>query len=125
MVVTKETRLSVFRIIICIMFCYLTELTQNSVQIQRGEHIANSSRSSRGGGGLALRRNRNRNKRQSQDPTLSDDSSEEIKLNEIETECPRLSKCVPSFFCERFRGVTQSDQIVSYIKHLQYIDKLL
>ena len=117
MVVTKETRLSVSRIIICIMFCYLTkltELTQNSVQIQRGEHISNSSRSSRSGGGLTPRRIRNRNKRQSQDPTLSEDSSDEIKLNEIETECPRLSKCVPSFFCERFRGVTQNDQIVSY-----------
>ena len=35
-----------------------------------------------------------------------------IDLNEIDTECPRLSTCVPKFFCERFRGRTVFDQIV-------------
>jgi len=76
----------------------------NLEQIQRGEHISNSSRFSRVGGGQ--RKFRNINKRQTED---EEESS--IKLNEIETECPRLSTCVPRFFCERFRGKTVFDQI--------------
>jgi len=47
-------------------------------------------------------------KRQSEDTA---ESAAQIKLNEIETECPRLSKCVPRFFCERFRGESAEDQI--------------
>ena len=54
------------------------------------------------------------NKRQSEDAALSEESLSEIKLNEIQTECPRLSKCVPRFFCESFRGESKFDQIVSF-----------
>ena len=37
----------------------------------------------------------------------------EIALSDIETECPRRTRCVPSFFCDSFNGVTTADQIVS------------
>ena len=52
-------------------------------------------------------------KRQSEDAAVSEESLSKIKLNEIQTECPRLSKCVPNFFCEKFRGESKFDQIVS------------
>ena len=55
------------------------------------------------------------NKRQSEDAAVSEESLSKIKLNEIQTECPRLSKCVPNFFCEKFRGESKLDQIVSWI----------
>lgn len=76
----------------------------NLEQIQRGEHISNSSRFSRVVG--SQRKFRKINKRQAED-----EGESLIELNEIETECPRLSTCVPRFFCERFRGRTVFDQI--------------
>ena len=87
-----------------IWFYVLLTLT---LQIQRGEHISNSSRFSRVGGGQ--RSFRRFSKRQSEDEILQN----EIDIDDIETECPRLSQCVPRFFCERFRGRTVFDQIVS------------
>ena len=36
----------------------------------------------------------------------------DIKLNEIDTECPRRTRCVERFFCERFSGKNIFDQIV-------------
>jgi len=86
----------------------------NLEEIQRGEHISNSSRFSRGvgeGDGGRGGSQRKITKRQSEAATLSDESLSEIKLNEIQTECPRLSSCVPRFFCERFRGESKFDQI--------------
>jgi len=83
----------------------------NLEQIQRGEHISNSSRFSRGVGWRSRGGFRKLNKRQSEDAALSEESLSKIKLNEIQTECPRLSKCVPRFFCERFRGESKFDQI--------------
>ena len=91
-------------------------------QIQRGEHISNNSRFSRVGGGQ--RGQRRLGKRQAEteeageaglleDIFTDGDSDSRIDLNEIDTECPRLSTCVPRFFCERFRGRTVFDQIVS------------
>jgi len=77
----------------------------NLEEIQRGEHISNSSRFSRVGGGQ--RSFRRFSKRQSEDEILQN----EIDIDDIETECPRLSQCVPRFFCERFRGRTVFDQI--------------
>ena len=53
------------------------------------------------------------NKRQSEDAGVSEESLSKIKLNEIQTECPRLSNCVPRFFCQQFRGESKFDQIVS------------
>ena len=35
-------------------------------------------------------------------------------MNEIDTECPRLSQCAPRFFCDKFRGASPLDQIVSH-----------
>lgn len=77
----------------------------NFEEIQRGEHISNISRFSQRG-------QRRLGKRQAEleEAIFSDDNSE-IDLNEINTECPRLSNCVPKFFCERFRGRTVFDQI--------------
>lgn len=84
----------------------------NLEEVQRGEHISNSST---GGGGRGGRAGRNRgrkfSKRQSEDTAISADSEDIIKLNEIDTECPRLSHCVPRFFCDKFRGETPLDQI--------------
>merc|ERR1711976_144894 len=77
----------------------------NLEEIQRGEHISNSSRFSRVGGGQ--RSFRRFSKRQSEDEIFQN----EIDIDDIETECPRLSQCVPRFFCERFRGRTVFDQI--------------
>merc|ERR1712130_400510 len=76
----------------------------NLDQIQRGGLISNSSRFSRVVG--SQRKFRKINKRQAED-----EGESLIELNEIETECPRLSTCVPRFFCERFRGRTVFDQI--------------
>jgi len=86
----------------------------NLEEIQRGEHISNSSRFSRvGGGQRSFRGRRQRDKRQvgAESDLLDDIFSDQIDINEIETECPRLSQCVPRFFCERFRGRTRIDQI--------------
>jgi len=90
----------------------------NLEEIQRGDHISNSSRFSRVGGGQ--RRLRKISKRQTvatEDESLleevfgNDDAGTGIDLNEIETECPRLSNCAPRFFCQNFRGRTAFDQI--------------
>jgi len=88
----------------------------NFEEIQRGEHISNNSRFSRVGGGQ--RGQRRLGKRQAGaegtgllEDIFTADSDSRIDLNEIDTECPRLSTCVPRFFCERFRGRTVFDQI--------------
>merc|ERR1712062_253043 len=73
--------------------------------------MGNSSRFSRGAGWRSRGGFRKLNKRQSEDAALSEESLSKIKLNEIQTECPRLSSCVPRFFCERFRGESKFDQI--------------
>jgi len=86
----------------------------NLEEIQRGEHISNSSR------GLGQGAFRKLNKRQSEDAALSEESLSKIKLNEIQTECPRLSKCVPRFFCERFRGESKFDQIPCLLSSGQF-----
>jgi len=80
----------------------------NLEEIQRGEHISNSSRFSKVGGGQ--RSFKKFNKRQIDETVLSDELNV-IDLNDINTECPRLSNCVPKFFCERFRGFNVFDQI--------------
>jgi len=79
----------------------------NFEEIQRGEHISNNSRFSQRG----QRRLGKRQAELEEDIFSDDDSDSEINLNEIDTECPRLSSCVPRFFCERFRGRTEFDQI--------------
>lgn len=87
----------------------------NLEEIQRGDHISNSSREGEGQGNF-----RKLNKRQSEDETLSEESLSKIKLNEIQTECPRLSKCVPRFFCEQFRGESKFDQIPCLLSSGQF-----
>ena len=83
------------------------------IQIQRGEHISNSSRFSKVAGGQ--RSFKKFNKRQIDETELSDELNV-IDLNDINTECPRLSNCVPKFFCEKFRGFNVFDQIVSIFR---------
>lgn len=79
----------------------------NLEEIQRGEHITNKTRA------RAQRKFRRFGKRQAED-------DDEIDLNDIDTECPRLSLCVPRFFCERFRGRTVFDQIPCLLKTGQF-----
>ena len=83
------------------------------IQIQRGEHISNSSRFSKVGGGQ--RSFQKFNKRQIDETDLSDELNV-IDINDIDTQCPRLSNCIPKFFCEKFRGFDVIDQIVSGLK---------
>merc|ERR1712032_947282 len=79
----------------------------NFEEIQRGEHLSNNSRFSQRG-----QRHLGKRQVELEEDIFSDDVSDsEIDLNEIDTECPRLSSCVPRFFCERFRGRTVFDQI--------------
>jgi len=94
----------------------------NLEEIQRGEHISNSSRFTRGGGegGTGEGTFRKLTKRQSEAAALSDESLSEIKLNEIQTECPRLSNCVPRFFCQQFRGESKFDQIPCLLSSGQF-----
>ena len=42
-------------------------------------------------------------------------------MNEIDTECPRLSHCAPRFFCDKFRGSSPLDQIVSPSRQSEYL----
>jgi len=80
----------------------------NLEEIQRGEHISNSSRFSKVGGGQ--RSFQKFNKRQIDETDLSDELNV-IDINDIDTQCPRLSNCIPKFFCEKFRGFDVIDQI--------------
>ena len=91
------------------------------IQIQRGEHISNSSRFSKVGGGQ--RSFQKFNKRQIDETDLSDELNV-IDINDIDTQCPRLSNCIPKFFCEKFRGFDVIDQIVSGLKDALQTNKL-
>jgi len=94
----------------------------NSDEIQRGEHIPQGTKFGGKGGkiGRAPQRSVKKfSKRQAEENEESDDNilleeedqENEIKLNEIDTECPRRTRCVERFFCERFSGKNVFDQI--------------
>jgi len=94
----------------------------NSDEIQRGEHIPQGTKF--GGKGGKIGRTPQRNvkkfsKRQAEENEENDENTvldeeefeNDIKLNEIDTECPRRTRCVERFFCERFSGKNVFDQI--------------
>jgi len=93
----------------------------NSDEIQRGEHIPQGTKLGGKGGKISRAPQRSVkqfSKRQAEEEDEiedivfdEEDQENEIKLNEIDTECPRRTSCVEKFFCERFSGKNVFDQI--------------
>merc|ERR1719412_2607732 len=91
----------------------------NFDEIQRGEHIPKPKQKSQG------RNRRNGRKRRNKREVGEDDAEleNEVALSDIETECPRRTRCVPSFFCDSFNGVTTADQIPCLLQTGEFAGK--
>jgi len=90
----------------------------NSDEIQRGEHIPQGTKFSGKGGRIdkaAQRTVKQITKRQAEGGEVfgeeTNEEENEIQLNEIDTQCPRRTKCIERFFCEKFSGKNAFDEI--------------
>jgi len=92
----------------------------NLEEIGRGEHIRMRTKTKKKRGDGGLRDVKKMSKRQTGEFDQEEEEEEEeeeifeeneIKLNEIDTQCPRGSKCVETFFCKTGTGRRSSDRI--------------
>lgn len=92
----------------------------NLEEIGRGEHIRVRTKTKKNRGGGGPRDVKKMSKRQTEEFDEDEEEVEEeeeifeeneIKLNEIDTQCPRGSKCVETFFCKKGTGRRSADRI--------------